>query len=141
MVLNRKVTGKAMSFPAGLAFGTMVSILTTLFLAAVLSWLTVSEILEESHLGYGIMVVLLSASFVGAKGALGKIKRQRFVVCLLSGAMYFVILTSLTVLFFGGKFEAVGISSLLILCGSVVAGLAGGQTKRRSTKKIRMRNR
>lgn len=116
--------------PAGLAFGAMVSTGMTLLLAAVLAKLIASEIIEEGNIGYGVMILLLASSFLGAISAYGKIKRQRLVVCLLSGVLYMVILLAITALFFGGQYDAVGVTLLLVLGGCLSAGLIGIREKR-----------
>ena len=54
MVVNRKVTGKTSSMPAGLAMAAAVSLGTTLILASVIAKLVSSEKLAEEHIGYGL---------------------------------------------------------------------------------------
>lgn len=142
MTLNHKVTGRAMSIPAGLAFGASVSVLMTLMMAAVTAKLISAQMIEETSIGYGIMLILLSSSFTGALTAACKVKRQRLLVCALSGAVYLVILLSVTALFFGGQYEAVGVTSLLVFGGCTAAGFVGIREKRGTrSRKIRMANR
>ena len=66
MVVNRKVTGKASSVPAGLALGGAVSLGITLILAAVIAKMVSDEKLAEENIGYGVMVLLFTASAAGA---------------------------------------------------------------------------
>lgn len=130
MVVNRKVTGKATSMPAGLALGGAVSLGVTLIAAGILAKLVETEALAEENIGYGVMILLLIASMLGAMVAFGKIKRQRLLVCLLSGLVYMAILLSITALFFGGQYEAVGVTALLVIGGSMVTALLGFHEKR-----------
>lgn len=125
MVENRKQRGKAMSVPAGLAVGGLTSLGVTLGTGLALAWLIHGEHMEMENIGYGIMIMLLAASFSGAEVAYSRIRRQRMLVCVLSGAVYMGILLSMTALFFGGQYSGVGVSSLLILAGCVTAGLLG----------------
>lgn len=142
MVTNRKPTGRASSMPAGLLFGAAVSMTITLLSAAVLAKLTAAEVIEESRIGYGVMIMLLAASFVGAMGAYFKIKRQRLAVCALSGVIYFLMLLCITALFFGGQYEAVGVTGALVLGGSLTAGILGSVPKRGGKRgKIKLPNR
>lgn len=125
MVVNQKPTGRAASMPAGLVFGAVVSLGITLVCAAVLAKLVDMERLAWENIGYGIMVLLLLASFSGAMAAFAKIKRQRMLVCAVSGVVYFGILLSITALFFGGQYDSVGVTAALVLAGSIAAGLLG----------------
>ena len=76
-------------------------------------------------IGYGIMVLLIVSSFAGAMISFGRIKRQRMLVCIVSGVIYFAMLMSMTALFFGGQYSAVGTIALLVLAGSGAAALLG----------------
>jgi len=125
MVLNQKPTGRALTIPGGLALGAAVSLGITLLASAFLAWLVDSEKMPWENIGYGIMVLLLSASFLGAMAAYHRVKRQRLMVCLLSGVLYLGILLSLTALFFGGQFDAIGITAALVMGASTAAGLLG----------------
>ena len=125
MVVNRKPTGKAMSIPGGLAVGALFSIGATLLLTAVLAKLVEGETVQQENIGYGVMVILTVSAFTGALVSFGRIKRQRLLVCGLSGLLYFAILMSMTALFFGGQYSSVGVTALLILLGSAVAALLG----------------
>ncbi len=134
MVANQKITVRASSMPAGLAVGGCVSLGTTLLLAAGLAKLVDMEILAWENIGYGIMLLLLLSSFLGAMTAFARIKRQRLLVCLVSGGIYLALLLSITALFFGGQYEAVGVTALLVLGGSGAAallGLCGGKGRGR----------
>ena len=134
MVVNQKVTGKASSMPAGLAFGALCSVMSTMIFAGILAKLIEKETIPESSIGYGVMILLILSSFLGAMMAFGKIKRQRVVVCGASGAIYFGILLSITAMFFGGQYSAVGETALLVVCGSGLAALLGLQEGRGGKK-------
>lgn len=137
MVLNQKPTGRASSMPKGLLAAGVSSLGITLLGAAVLAILVDKEFLEENKIGYGVMMILLIASYVGAIIAWRKIKHQRLVVCLSAGGIYFAILLSITALFFGGQYSAVGETALLVLCGSVLAVLTGLKNGSRKQHRIK----
>lgn len=142
MVVNQKASGKAVSMPMGLLVGSAVSMGMTLVCAAVIAKLVDSERIAWENVGYGIVVMLIGSSFVGAMVSCSKIKRQRLLVCAASGAIYYGMLLAITALFFGGQYEAVWVTGLLILAGcggAILTGLReGGKGKR---KKIKLRNR
>ena len=135
MVVNRKVTGKTSSMPAGLAMGAAISLGITLILASAIAKLVSSEKLAEEHIGYGVMVLLFVASAVGAATANSRIKRRRLLVSCLAGLTYMGILLSITALFFGGQYEAVGVTALLVMGGSICATLIGIDSKRGGHRK------
>lgn len=142
MILSKKPTGRASSMPAGLAMGGLCSLAVTFVGASILAKLIDGNTLPESSIGYGIMVILILASFFGAMLAFHKIKRQRAVVCMASGVILYLVLLGMTALFFGGQYSGVGVTALLILCGSGLAVLLGLREKRGGkVQKIKIPNR
>lgn len=135
MVLNQKPTGRALSMPGGLLVGAVWSLGITLVLAAVIAKLVDSEVMPESSIGYCVMGLLTAASLIGSLAAFRKIKRQRVLVCLISGGIYYGILLAMTALFFGGQFTGMGVTALMILIGSGAAALAGLREGRGGSKK------
>lgn len=138
MTMNHKVTGTTSSVPIGLLWGDVVSIVTTIISAAIASKLLDLEMMEWKITGYWIMATLILASFFGACVACHKIRRQRLVISVLSGVTYFATLLLITALLFGGQYEAVGVTSGLVLSGVGVAAMTGGRGGGR--KKGRKRN-
>lgn len=128
--------------PAGLACGTGVSVGITLLASAILAKLLDSETLAWENIGYCIMVMLMGASFLGALTARRKVKRQILLSCMAAGGIYFCVLLSMTALFFGGQYQGVGVTGLLVLAGCGSAALMGisGQ-KGRGERKRRIRHR
>lgn len=138
----QKTTGKTASIPGGLAWGGAVSLGLTILLSGVLAWLLEKETILWENTGYWIMGMLLLSSFIGAWISAGRIKRQRLVVCLMSGLVYLGVLLSMTALFFGGQYEGVGVTMLLVLGGSMTAALLGNPEKRGGKRrKINTRSR
>ena len=125
MVANKKITGRATSLPVGLAIGATCSLAATLILTAILAKLVEAETLPVEKIGYGIMALLIVSSFAGAMIAFGRIKRQRMLV-------------SVTALFFGGQYSAVGTTALLVLAGSGTAALLGLR-QGRGTKRTKIK--
>ena len=123
-------TGRASSMAAGLTFGAGTALAITILGSAILAKLVDREWLEEGNVGYGVMGMLLLASYLAAMVSYGKIKRQRLLVCLSTGGIYFGLLLSITALFFGGQYSGVGVTALLIVCGATLAILPGFSQKR-----------
>jgi len=137
MKVKQKVTGRAASVPAGIGWGVAVGMGITLVGAAVLAWMMSGEKLSGDALGYGIMIVLVIASGAGALTAAGKIKRLRVQMCLLTGGFYYLGLLSVTALFFGGKFQGMGITAVLVIIGCALAALMGLKSQNGTKPKIK----
>lgn len=118
--------------------GALTSLAITILGSGILAKLVDKEIMAESSIGYGIMVMLILGAYLGAMVSYRKIKRQRLPVCLGSGGIYLGILLSMTALFFGGQYSGVGVTALLIFCGSFLAVLPGFREKR-GGKRLKMK--
>lgn len=125
MVANRKVTGTAVSMPAGLAMGSGVSLLVTLGGAAIFANLISREVLKETSIGYCAIVLILLSSLLGAAVAVTRIKRRRVYVCALTGVIYYGVLLAATAMFFGGQYTGMGVTALLVLAGCGTVALLG----------------
>lgn len=138
MVINRKPTGRASSMPAGLIAGALCGLVGTLLFSAILAKLVDSEIIPQDKVGYGIMVLLLICAFLGANEACRRTKRQYLIVCAISAGVYFLILLSITALFFGGQYSGIGVTAILILCGSILSAFTRsrkGEGRKRRKKR------
>ncbi|MBP3304404.1 MAG: TIGR04086 family membrane protein [Oscillospiraceae bacterium] len=126
MALKRKTSsGKARTIPVGIAFGLLVSLTVTLAGAVLLAYLIAAEKLGADGIGYGSMVILMAASALGTWSAVARIKRRRLMVCGISAAGYYLLLLGMTALFFGGQYEGMGVTALMVLIGSGIVLLLG----------------
>jgi hypothetical protein len=137
MVTGKKVTGKAMSFPAGVGLGVVVSLVVSTALCAALTWLVLGNAVAETSIGYVSMGVLFLAASLGAVVASAKVKRRRMLVCLLTGGAFLTMLLATTAIFFGGQYQGAGVSVITVLAGSMGAGMLSlkrkeGYKKRRT---------
>ena len=130
MVVNRKVTGTAMSMPAGLALGSLASLAITVLGAVFFANLILKERIPPDGIGYCSLVILLVSSATGAAVAAGRIKHRRLYVCGLSALLYYGILLSMTALFFGGRYRGMGVTALVVLAGAGAVALVGTQQGR-----------
>lgn len=137
---RRKNEGRAMTIPGGLAVGTAVSMTMTLVFSAVLAKLLQNGILRQDQTGYGVMVLLLTVSFLGAAIAQGKVKHRRMMVCMLEGIAYFAMLLCVTALFFGGQYSGMGVSALVVFAGAGTAALMCGRGGKSGPKRRKIRH-
>ena len=138
MIINRKATGRASSMPIGVLAGGACAFAGTMLTSAVLAKLVDMEIIPQDKIGYGIMVLLLLCAFLGANKACRRVKRQYLIVSAISAGFYYSMLLSVTALFFGGQYSGMGVTAVLVLCGSLLAVfLRSGNREGRKRRKIR----
>lgn len=121
--MKAKTGRKAKSTAAGLALSLAVSQFVTLVVTAFLTKIVLQGNVQEESVGYGIMALLILASFAGAITASKSIQRRKAMMCIASGLLYWLSLLSVTALFFGGRYEAAGVTAVLILGGCGTAAI------------------
>ena len=136
-----KLTAKAMSIPAGLTLGIIVALAVTAMGSGASAWLILRGIIGEGASGYCAMVILLLASIAGAAVSAGTIQRLRAQMCLAAGGGYYLCLLAITALFFGGQYQGMGVTALMVLCGSVLVILLAPGGKNRSGCRRRKKRR
>ena len=129
MIVNQRATGRALAAPAGIAFGVGVSMLLTLLGAVVTAWLINGETVSETAVGYGAMLTLILASVAGSWIAVALVKRQRIAVSLVTGAVYLLLLIGTTAFFFGGQYQGILPTALIVASGCVASVLVGNMRK------------
>ena len=137
METAKKVRGTALSMPKGIALGTLISVMITALLAAVLAWLLMTDKIKKEASGYLMMGIPMLASFLGSWMSAAKIKRRWMLVCSITGGIYFLSLLAVTAICFGGNYQSVGVTGLLVLGGSLLSGMLGLTKGRDSTKSFR----
>lgn len=128
--------------PAGLALGGLVSLAVTIAGSILAANLVLKEMISADSIGYCSMVILLLSSMLGSAAAVKRIKHRRLYVCGLSAIIYYTTLLGVTALFFGGQYQGMGVTALVVLAGSGTVALLGAKqekshTRRRSKMKHR----
>ena len=139
MRVNQKVTGKSMSIAGGVGIGVLASVVITIISSLILAALVNNEIVKENGLGYGVIMVLLLSAVTGSLVAWKCIRHRRLLVCTLSGVGYYVALIGITALLFGGQYQGMGVTALVVLagCGCVaLIGVNGKKAGKYSFKKM-----
>lgn len=138
MTTTRKPTGRTKSMPVGLALGALTALGITVGLSLVGGKLMDMGVMGENVTGYWAMGMLILSAFAGAMVAVGCIRRRKLAVCGLSTMIYYITLLGITALLFGGEYQGVGVTALVVLCGGALAAMAvsrqgrgGGRTRRR----------
>ena len=125
MVTSRKVKGRAVSMPLGVVWGVITAILIMILLVAVLAGMIMSNEVNTIQLGYYIMGILLLSSFVGSLISGIMIKRRWILVSLIVGTACYLILLLTTAIVFGGRFQGVTVTGVMIMMGSLASGAIG----------------
>ncbi len=126
--------------PAGIGIGTVGALLWTIAGAAMTAALVNGEIFAESAIGYGALIILITAAFLSAKVSYHKVKHRRAMVMGISGIAYYLCLLAINALFFGGQYAGMGVTAGAILAGSLCALLLGtGERKSRSHRQYKIR--
>lgn len=136
MVSKQKPTGRASSIPWCLAAGLLLSGLLTLTGAALCARLISREVLQEESMGYCAAAILIVSGGAGEWLACRKAQHRRMVVSMLSAFCYLALLLCCTALFFGGQYDGIGVTALIIFGTGCAVGLLGLKKKHRGTGKM-----
>jgi hypothetical protein len=94
-----------------------------------LAFLTTKDSLQEVHLDYGIMLIIMIASALGSTQFLRM--QKSIAAALLFTCSFWALLLAVTGLFFDGMYHGVAVTLLLILGGAMLPALTGRRTKSR----------
>ena len=129
---TNKLTAKAVTIPVGLVLGVGTALVVTGIGAGVGAWAVLWGFVPEAVIGYLAMAILLLSAATGAAVATGTIQRLRAQMCLAAGSGYFLSLLVVTAAFFGGQYRGMGVTALMVLCGSVLVILLAPGGKNRA---------
>ena len=79
----------------------------------------------ENVIGYSAMIILMLSSISGTYVAQAVVKRRRQIVCAAASSAYFLSLLAINALFFGGQYQGIGATALVIAAGAGVMILMG----------------
>lgn len=116
---------KRQSLLTGILVGVVVCVLITLFGSGTLAWLLAGEHIQEGALRYGTVVTLLISVVAGSLAAVRITEEKRLLVSILVGAGYLLALLGCTALLFGGQYQGVTVTALVILAGCLSVALLG----------------
>ena len=129
MQVQSKLNGRATSVPRGLALGTGLAVAWSALCIMLISLLVSKEIIGFGSIGYGIVFVLITSSYLSAKISYLKIKQKRIQISVIAAGIYFLILMIVNILFYGGEYTAVGVTLACVICGAVVSLLGNTTSK------------
>ena len=118
-----KLTGRASSIPSGLIIGALVSIGITVLVAAIGAHLVMNQYIDQDQIGYCSIAALILGTILGAITACKRIKHRKLMVCAFSGLAYYLLLLMSTALFYGGQYEGMGVTLLIVMLSTLAAAL------------------
>lgn len=140
MVTSKKVKGNAVSMPLGVMYGLVTTIIISISTIALLVGGILAEKVNEVHIGYFIILILLVSSFCGGLVSVTRVKRRMMLVSGIVGIGYFSMLLLVTAVAFGGRFGGMWMSGMVILLGSAGAGGLGLSLNKKARRSYRKYN-
>ena len=131
----KKISGRAPSLWRPAAAGVALGTAWTLVCAMIIAKLVDNEVLPMEKVGYGSMVTVLSAVFMGASLAGKKAGHMVVQASVIAGAAYFLCLILVNAMFFGGSYMGMGVTFLLVIFATAMALLAAGKGSGRKHRK------
>lgn len=116
--------------------GAVISMVVTLALTAVGATLVVSEVVAVTRVKYYVILVLLASAMIGTAASAKKSDRKLY-IGLIAGVLYFLLLLSVTAVFFEGQYHGIGVSVITVISGCVAAVLLGFREGKRVNKRRR----
>lgn len=118
---------------SGLVVGAAASVAVMLLGSAICAVLISRELVNQARMNYYVLGILLLSAIAGAMSAAWKTGEKRLLVCMMTGVVYLFLLLSMTAILFDGRYQGVGVTTLVIFAGSLVAALVGLKEKRRTS--------
>ena len=137
MVRNSKVTGTALPMALGITIGVGSSILMLVLSVVFIARLIIGEKMPLSAIGYVIMAAHVLSVCMGGIIASAAFKHRKMVVCLIVSAMYYLVLVSCTAIFFGGQYQGMGITALVVAGAAGITGWFASREKNNGTKRYK----
>ena len=121
-----------------IGIGALTGLLTTMIIAAIAAMLIAGGKTGEETIVYFAVASLIVGSFAGALSTVSICTEKRILASVCSGGANISIWLIANILLFDGRFENLLVTALLVLGGSVAAGLVGRDRRRNRIKKRKM---
>lgn len=119
---------------AGIAIGFLTSIAVVLLGALLLTWLLLGEKVQETAIGYGVMVITIISSLAGSGVAVSYVGQHILPVSIGASIAGYLFLLAMNALFFNGQYHGVWITALLVIGSGLCVALVATNGKGRRIK-------
>jgi len=123
MSKKRNVKESGSSIPKAIGLSLIISAIITVLGTVAGAYLIQKEMIQQENIRIVVTAVLTLSSAAGACTAMYAAKRMKLQTSILSGVSYFLLLLSMTALFFGGQYDGIMVAALAIMAGCSVAAL------------------
>ncbi len=125
---------KEMAMGWAIALGALAGYLLSIAGSAVLAWLVARGTVAQTSIGYGSMVILVLCAAAAPWLAGRLFGRKKLIVTGLTGLGYYLCLLATTAMLFGGEYQGMGVTAVMVLLGAgltVLPTLLGKGQKRK----------
>ncbi len=133
MSYRAKGKTKYFAMPVSLGVSCLIAWVITIVFGAIVTFMVSGERVPLDFVDLAAVIILCVSSFVCAMVAGGMIDQKRMIGCVASGAVYYLSLICINLLFFEGCFQGL-LGAALTIMGSCV--LAGFIQTRQKTQRI-----
>lgn len=120
VVSKQEYGNKEKSIPMAIGIGTLISFLTMIIGAAVMTLLLANQTIEESAIGYGVLLVTILSVVIGSVVSILLAHSRVLIVSLCTTLSFALILLAMTAMFFGGQYSGVPVT-LMVMAGSAIS--------------------
>ena len=128
---------RTVSTPVGITIGTSLSVISAVGGVAILASLIENEQIAEGTMRTGCMFIHFLSASLGSLVSAAITKQKRLPVCIITAAAYLGIMLAMTALLFGGQYQGIGSTALIVMAGGGAAVLpafirkgSGGRMKK-----------
>ncbi len=120
-----------------IAMGAGISLLITLIGAVIGAILLSGETIGTEQVGLISTIITVISAGIGSLIASGRFGKMKMQVCLITGAVYYLLLLVLTILLFGGLFSGMGRGALAVFGGSAGVAFLSLMNKKKPKFKVK----
>ncbi len=131
----KRIKGKQLSLPIGIAIGIFISVTITIAGAMLLGGLIDAQKMPLESLDTTTAVIHLIAAFAGSWISYLVTKKMRLMVSAITAGGYLIVLCGMTALIFGGRYQGFGLGILMVFAGLLLSILLGMKGKKGSIRK------
>lgn len=118
-------TGKSIPFAIGV--GTGISLVVMMLGILITALLLMNETIKESAIGYGVMIITIVSAIAGCATTVTLARNRILVLSICTAFVFALLLLAITALFFGGQYNGVWVTMLMIIGSSVAVALVAGK--------------
>lgn len=114
-----------------------ICMIITVAAGAIYAWLLLKGTMEESTMGYAVMIITAIAAFGGSLTAMKKVGHSLLLLSGGVGVVFFLVLCGINIVFIDGQFSGIWETALLIIGCCICTALicARNHGKKRNGKK------